>query len=132
MSFILGPIAGGLQIMSKYIAIGKHPAFTKGAQAMIYTFSCPAPCRRVIRVDARNDDVAVGKLIKAGAMTCRNRASDNTCDTTRPVMSPWTDVQLRGVVRLIMRAEELPEMESRNRAQEYVTLEPGFNVSRRI
>ena len=99
---------------------------------MIYTFSCPAPCRRVIRVDARNDDDAVGKIIKAGAMTCRSRASDNTCDTTRPAMSPWTDLQLRGVVRLIMRAEELPEMESRNRAQEYVTLEPGFNVSRRI
>jgi len=99
---------------------------------MIYTFSCPAPCRRVIRVDARHDDDAVGKLIKAGAMICRNRASDNTCDTTRPVMSPWTDVQLRGVVRLIMRAEDLPEMESRDRAQENVLPEPDIGVPRRI
>ena len=99
---------------------------------MIYTFSCPAPCRRVIRVDARNDEDAVGKIIKAGALTCRNRASHDTCDTTRPVLSPWTDMQLREVVRLIMRGEELPEMESRNRAQVYVTPEPGFNVSRRI
>lgn len=99
---------------------------------MIYTFTCPAPCRRVIRVDARNDDVAVGKLIKAGAMTCRNRASDNTCDTTRPVMSPWTDLQLRGVVRLIMRAEELPEMESRDRTQVNVRLDPGIDMPRRF
>jgi len=40
---------------------------------MTYTFSCPAPCTRVIRIDARNDEDAVGKIIKAGAMTCRNR-----------------------------------------------------------
>jgi len=99
---------------------------------MIYTFSCPAPCRRVIRVNARNDDVAVGKLIKAGAMSCRNRASDNHCDTTRPVMSPWTDLQLRGVVRLIMRAEELPEMEARDRAQANVPPDPGLDIPRRF
>jgi hypothetical protein len=99
---------------------------------MIYNFSCPAPCRRVIRVDARNDDDAVVKIIKAGAMTCRNRASDNTCDTTRPVMSPWTDLQLRGVVRLIMRAEELPEMGSRDRTQVNVRPDPGINMPRRF
>ena len=99
---------------------------------MIYTFSCPAPCRRVIRVDARNDDDAVGKLIKAGAMTCRNRASDNTCDPTRPAMSPWTDLQLRGVVRLIMRAEELPEMESRDRTQVNVRPDPSIDMPRRF
>jgi hypothetical protein len=99
---------------------------------MIYTFLCPAPCRRVIRVDARNDDDAVGKIIKAGAMTCRNRASHDPCDTTHPIMSPWTDMQLRGVVRLTMRAEELPERESRDRAQAYVLPNPGFDVPRRI
>jgi hypothetical protein len=86
----------------------------------------------VIRVDARNDDDAVKKIIKAGAMTCRNRASDNTCDTTRPVMSPWTDLQLRGVVRLIMRAEELPEMESRDRTQVNVRPDPGIDMPRRF
>ena len=99
---------------------------------MIYTFSCPAPCRRVIRIDARHDDDAVGKIIKAGAMTCRNRASDNTCDTNRPVMSPWTDLQLRGVVRLIMRAEEFPEMESRDRTQVSVRPDPGIDMPRRF
>ena len=99
---------------------------------MIYAFSCPAPCRRVIRVDARHDDDAVGKLIKAGAMTCRKKASHDTCDTTRPVLTPWTDMQLRGVVRLIMRAEDLPEMDSRDQAQEHVLPEPNFDVPRRI
>jgi hypothetical protein len=85
----------------------------------------------VIRVDARNDDDAVGKLIKAGAMTCRNRASDDTCDTTRPVMSPWTDIQLRGVVRLIMRAEELPETESRDMARVNMRPDSGIDMFRR-
>ena len=99
---------------------------------MIYNFSCPAPCRRVIRVDARNDDDAVGKLIKAGAMTCRTKSSDDTCDTTRPVMSPWTDIQLRGVVRLIMRAEELPETESRDLARVNVRPDPGIDMLRRF
>ena len=53
---------------------------------MIYTFSCPAPCRRVIRVDARNDDDAVGTLIKAGAMTCRQTAGNSAANmsTTYP------------------------------------------------
>ena len=46
---------------------------------MTYTFSCPAPCRRVIRVDAHDDDDAVGKIIRAGAMTCRNERSDDPC-----------------------------------------------------
>jgi hypothetical protein len=106
------------------------PIISKGALTMTYIFSCPAPCRRVIRVDARNDDDAVGKLIKAGAMTCRNRASDDTCDTTRPVMSPWTDIQLRGVVRLLMRAEEFPETESRDLARVNVRPDPGIDMLR--
>ncbi len=42
---------------------------------MTYTFSCPAPCSRVIRVEAHDDEDAVGKIIQAGAMICRNRGS---------------------------------------------------------
>ena len=79
---------------------------------MTYTFSCPAPCRRVIRVEARNDEDAVWKIIKAGAMTCRNGGSDGPCDTTHPIMPPLPEWQLRDVVRLSMRAEDHPEMES--------------------
>ena len=35
--------------------------------AMLYAFSCPAPCSRVLKVDARNDDDAVNKILGAGA-----------------------------------------------------------------
>jgi hypothetical protein len=80
---------------------------------MTYTFSCPAPCSRVIRVDALDDEDAVGKIIQAGAMTCRNKGSDDTCKTTHLVMTPLPERQLREVVRLSMRAEERPEMASR-------------------
>jgi len=81
---------------------------------MTYTFSCPAPCRRVIRVEARDDEDAVWKIIKAGAMTCRNKRSDGPCDSTHPALPPLPERQLRDVVRLSMQAEELPEMESRD------------------
>jgi hypothetical protein len=75
---------------------------------MTYTFSCPAPCSRVIRVEARDDEDAVWKIIKAGAMTCRNRGSDDPCDSTHPAMPPLPERQLRDVVRLSMQAEDLP------------------------
>jgi hypothetical protein len=81
---------------------------------MTYTFLCPAPCRRVIRVEARNDEDAVGKILEAGAMTCRNRESHDPCDATPFVMPPLTDNELKKLVRLIMQAEDLPETQSRD------------------
>jgi hypothetical protein len=75
---------------------------------MTYTFSCPAPCNRVIRVEAHDDEDAVGKLVQAGAMTCRSRGSDDPCGTTHLVMTPLPERQLREVVRWSMRAEDLP------------------------
>ena len=81
---------------------------------MTYTFSCPAPCSRVIRVDAHDDEDAVGKIIQAGAMTCRNRGSDDPCNTTHLVMTPLPETQLKEIVRLSMRAEEHPVMASRD------------------
>lgn len=79
---------------------------------MTYIFSCPAPCRRIVRVEARDDEDAVGKIIKAGAMTCRKQGSDGPCDFTHPVLPPLPERQLRDVVRLSMHAEDPPEMES--------------------
>jgi hypothetical protein len=35
---------------------------------MTDTCSCPAPRSRVIRVEARDDEDALGKIIEAGAM----------------------------------------------------------------
>jgi hypothetical protein len=81
---------------------------------MTYTFSCPAPCSRLIRVEAHDDEDAVGKIIQAGAMTCRNRGSQNPCDTTHLVMTPLPERQLREVVRLSMRAEDPAVMASRD------------------
>ena len=78
---------------------------------MTYIFSCPAPCSRVIRVEAHDEDDAVWKIIKAGAMTCRN-GSNGPCDTDHPVLTPLPERQLRDVVRLSMQAEDRPEMES--------------------
>jgi hypothetical protein len=81
---------------------------------MTYNFSCPAPCSRVIRVEARDDEDAVEKIIRAGAMTCRNRESNNPCDTTHLVLTPLPETQLRELVRLSMQAEDLPERASRD------------------
>jgi hypothetical protein len=56
----------------------------------------------VIRVDACNDEEAIGKIIRAGAMTCRNRKSPALCDANHPAMSPLPEKQLREVVRMMM------------------------------
>jgi len=79
---------------------------------MTYTFSCPAPCSRLIRVEAHDDEDAIGKIIRAGAMTCRNRGSQDPCDTTHLVMTPLPERQLREVVRLSMRADDPAVMAS--------------------
>ena len=80
---------------------------------MTYSFTCPAPCRRVIRVDASNDDDAVRKILKAGAIACRNVDSPDPCEAAHPRMSPLTDEQLRESVRWMMTAEYIPEAERR-------------------
>jgi len=76
---------------------------------MTYTFSCPAPCRRVIRVDARDDEDAVGKIIEAGAMTCRNGKSRNPCEKSHSLMTPLPEMRLREVVQWIMQSEDSPQ-----------------------
>jgi hypothetical protein len=96
------------------------PLFVYGALAMTYTFSCPAPCSRVIRVDARDDEDAVGKIIEAGAMTCRNGRSHYPCEKIHSLMTPLPEMQLREVVQLIMQSEDSPEMESRESAQGFL------------
>ena len=74
-----------------------------------HTFSCPAPCRRVIRVHTASDDDAVGKFIKAGALKCRRTDAREPCDIDHPPMPPLSDRQLKRIVRLIMTTEDLPE-----------------------
>jgi len=79
---------------------------------MTYTFSCPAPCQKIIVVEACNDDDAVEKLIKAGAMICRNRQSSGSCNTIHLVMHTLPEKQLREAVRSYMREENNPVVDS--------------------
>lgn len=76
---------------------------------MTYTFACPVPCSRVIRVDACDDDDAVRKIIEAGGMTCRSRESSKPCRTPHPPMSPLPDKQMVDLVRVSMTVDDLPE-----------------------
>jgi uncharacterized protein YdiU (UPF0061 family) len=86
--------------------------FMNGGLSMIYTFSCPAPCKRMILIDACTDEDAVDKLIKAGAMICRNSGSHGRCGMTHLVMPPLPDKRLRAIVRLHMQAGDIPVLES--------------------
>ncbi len=69
---------------------------------MIYQFSCPHPCTRVIQVDAHDDEDAIWKIIKAGAMICRKEGR-TACDSAIPFIYPLSYEQLREIVRLIMQ-----------------------------
>ncbi len=61
---------------------------------MKYSFTCPAPCNYEIKVDAKNDDEAVGRIIKAGEVH-RKQA--------HPDMPPMTEEQLTKIVRSGMK-----------------------------
>ena len=77
---------------------------------MIYTFACRHPCTRVIQVDADNDKEAIWKLINAGAMTCRNGESNDSCIKALPFSFPLPKPQLKEAVRLIMLKANFPVM----------------------
>jgi hypothetical protein len=72
---------------------------------MTYSFACPAPCSREIKVDANDNLDAVEKIIMAGAISCRNIDNQCRCKHAHFAMSPIPEEQLRGIVRLCMREE---------------------------
>ena len=74
---------------------------------MVYTFSCPYPCRRVIMVDANDDDDAITKIIKSGALNCRNREKQSCPGKDYRYMSPLSEERIREIVRLSMKVEYL-------------------------
>ena len=74
---------------------------------MVYTFACPIPCRRVIKVDANSDDEAVTKILAAGAISCRNAANLKDCDEEHRHMPVLQEAQLREIVRFSMESESL-------------------------
>ena len=72
---------------------------------MIYSFVCPVPCNYKIRVDAKNDDDAIKKIIMAGAIRCRNVRNQCHCEKANHNMPPMKEEQLRNIVRLCMKEE---------------------------
>ena len=71
---------------------------------MVYTFTCPPPCSRVIKVDANNDDDAVNKIIGAGAINCRNINNTSCCKKVHD-LSPLPEKKLGDIVRLCINVE---------------------------
>jgi hypothetical protein len=72
---------------------------------MIYSFACPAPCDREIKVEALDDSEAIEKMITAGAISCRNSDTQCSCNRAQIAMSPIPEKQLRHIVSLCMREE---------------------------
>jgi hypothetical protein len=69
---------------------------------MTYIFTCPAPCNRVIRIDANDADDAIRKIVKAGGMACRNGERPGSCGESHPQMLPLPERMLKDLVRFIM------------------------------
>ena len=72
---------------------------------MNYLFTCPVPCNREIKVDARDNVEAVEKIILAGAISCRNINNRRYCEQAHFYLSPIPKEQLRYIVTLSMREE---------------------------
>lgn len=72
---------------------------------MNYSFACPAPCNREIKVDANDNLDAIEKMIMAGAISCRNIGNQCRCKHAHFDMSPIPEEQLRHIVSLCIREE---------------------------
>jgi hypothetical protein len=72
---------------------------------MVYTFACPVPCKRVIKVYASTDDDAIRKIIAAGAISCRNISRLSCGEQRRTRMPLLPKNQLQEIVRLSMELE---------------------------
>ena len=71
----------------------------------IYSFSCPLPCNREIRVEAKNILDAIDKIIKAGAIGCRSGKKQFLCEKRHLDMPPMPENQLKHIVSLCTREE---------------------------
>lgn len=61
---------------------------------MKYSFTCPAPCNYEVKVDAKNDDEAVEKIVEAGTVHAKQAHAD---------MPPMTKEQMVKMVRTGMK-----------------------------
>lgn len=72
---------------------------------MNYSFACPVPCNREIKVDASDNLDAIEKIIMAGGMSCRNISNHCNCKQAYVHMSPIPEEELRRIVSLCMRED---------------------------
>ena len=70
---------------------------------MIYSFACPAPCNREIKVEAAGNADAVEKIILAGAIGCRNSDNRCACKQANFSMPPISKEQMRHIIELCMQ-----------------------------
>ena len=78
---------------------------TTHGQTMTYSFACPYPCNRVIRVEAKNFLEAIDKILMAGAMSCRNSRNQFICENLHFEIPPIPDSHLKRIVKLCTREE---------------------------
>ena len=61
---------------------------------MKYSFTCPAPCNYEVKVDARDDDEAISKLMAAGKVHAK---------TPIPNMPPMSEQQMKDMLKSGMK-----------------------------
>ena len=61
---------------------------------MKYSFSCPAPCNYEIKVDAKDDDEAINKIMAEGMKHAKK---------DHPDMPPMTEGQMKTKIRTCMK-----------------------------
>lgn len=79
---------------------------TKEGAMMTYSFICPAPCNNKIVVYADNDDDAASKLVKAGALRCRNDKYRCHCEHAWQDMQSISEENLKNIVMMCMQEEQ--------------------------
>jgi hypothetical protein len=72
---------------------------------MVYTFSCPLPCDKSIKVNASCDDDAIKKIITAGAINCRNELNRSCSEKHTYCLPPLKEKHLQEIVKLSMKTE---------------------------
>jgi len=63
-------------------------------KTMKYSFKCPGTCNYEVKVEAKNDDEAIRKIIKEG---------EDHRKQAHPDMPPMTEEQLKTIVRSGMK-----------------------------
>jgi hypothetical protein len=66
----------------------------KEVKAMKYSFQCPAPCSKEIKVDAVSDDEAINKLMTAGKVHAKE---------AHPNMPAMSEQQMKDMVKAGMK-----------------------------